>query len=314
MKRKDWSKWKVACSGISQIMSRPRNAKPLTKNEQDKLNALILKTEPTDKEYAALEKLFAKDERSRNYELSSVAISYLTRRYAWEKYNKRLPQSGWQGSAVEKGNLLELEAIDILSKLDAKKYEKTNEKTENDYMIGVCDVIHPSKKKIIDVKTSWNINTFLPYQTRPIELSYWFQMQGYMELYDADEAEVCFVLVDTPPHLIEREREKITTRYMIGEINRDKYDDYMDSLSHAFTYNQIPIKRRVIRHVVPRFREIVKVIYGRVDKSRVWLNEFEDIHTKNQKIVLPADYYVKNQSKQDNSDADAGDFREGDEG
>jgi hypothetical protein len=68
-----------------------------------------------------------------------------------------------------------------------------------------------------------------------------------MELYNIDKAEVAFVLLNTPPELIERERVKLINKVMVGEISMEKYELDMSNLDLAYTYNNIPAKNRVFR-------------------------------------------------------------------
>lgn len=311
MKYKDWSDWRVTCSSISEIMSRPRGANLPTKGELRKVDTISKKEELNESDVAYIDEIRRKEARFLDPELSATAIKHLIRRYSWEKYNKRVVSIDQARSATRKGNILEEEAIRIVSSLDKLTYKKEECVINNDYLIGICDVFHNGGRKIIDVKASWNIYTFMPNLLSTVSKSYWFQMQGYMELYDADVAEVCYVLVNTPPHLIALERSKMNDRYMMGEITREKYEEGMEGLDHSFDYDKIPLKRRVIRQEIARSKEIVPLIYRNVSKCREWLNGFERIHVANKKIIIPPDRYVKLQ-KDDNSEPDPTDPREGD--
>lgn len=307
MKLKDWSDWRVTCSGISEIMSPPQGATKVSDRDQRKIDTIQKKEEKSESEESFLEKMRLKDERFKNPELSATAIKHLIRRYSWEKYNKRVVSIDQARSALRKGNVLEDDAIKIVSKLDNQEYSKEKCIVNNDYILGVCDVFHAGRKKIIDVKASWNIYTFMPNIINPVSSNYWYQMQGYMELYDADVAEVCHVLVNTPPHLIALERSKLADKYMMGEITKEKYDEGMEGLDHSFDYDKIPIKSRVIRQEIFRYKDIVPLIYRNVNKCRLWLNDFEKIHTSNHKIIIPPDKYVKNQKEDDNPELDSTD-------
>lgn len=306
MKYKDWSDWRVTCSGISEIMVRPKGAKPPTEKQQKRIELLSGKEELNPSEASFLEEMRVKQDRFVDPELSVSAIKHLIRRYSWEKYNKRVVSIDQARSTTRKGNMMEEEAIAIVSALDKQQYSKEQCMVSNEYLLGICDVFHNGGRKIIDVKASWNIYTFMPNLINPVDTSYWYQMQGYMELYDADVAEVCYVLVNTPPHLIAREREKMADKYMTGEITKDKYDEGMTSLDHSFDYDKIPLKRRVIRQEISRYKEVLPLIYRNVDKCRLWLKEFEKIHILNHKIIIPPDKYVQPQ-KDDNSESDTPD-------
>jgi hypothetical protein len=305
MKYKDWSDFLAQCSGIGKIMSRPKDATHPPKKDVTRMNKIMLKEELSDEDNAFIQYYEARERRAADPELSSTAIKYLIGRYAWEKYGKRTPSYGFTSSPAEKGNRLELEAIEMLSQLDKKPYGKSMEKVKNDFLIGQCDVFHKPGRKIMDVKVSWNINKFLGYHESPLERTYWYQMQGYMELYDADEAEVCFVLVNTPQDLVIREKEKLNDKYLRGEITRDKYNDDSEILSFALNYNNMPLKRRVIRQKIERYKDIMPLIYNNVLKCRLWLNEFEKTHLLNKTLHTLPEHYINNNAKEDNTDPDS---------
>ncbi len=77
-----------------------------------------------------------------------------------------------------------------------------------------------------------------------------------MELYNVNHAEVVFLLLNTPPELIEREKVKLLNRFMIGEIDREKYELDAENLESAFTYSSLPIKKRYFRYTVKRESQI----------------------------------------------------------
>jgi hypothetical protein len=306
MKYKDWSDFIVHCAGIHEIMSKPKNLKPMTEKQLAAMEKLQAIESPTDKERASLDVLLAKQARWNDPELSAGAMKYLLRRYAWEKYHKKVAATGFAHSAVVKGNELEALAIKAVSELDGIDYAKCMVGRKNDYLQGRCDVHHPESGKIIDVKTVWSVNTFLPTLTHKLEQKYLYQMQGYMELYDVEEAHVCYVLLNTPPYLVDREAARYTERYVFGEITRERYEEEMERLDLSFNYDKIPQRRRVIRHIVKRDPGILQRIYSRVNRCREWLNDFERIHMNNKPILNLPDY---DDPKEDNIDADSADSR-----
>ena len=133
-----------------------------------------------------------------------------------------------------------------------------------------------------------------------------------MELYDVDYGEICFCLLNTPFDLVERERVKTLTKYVLGEIEREKFEEEMENLEISYNCDKIPLKRRVIRYRIDRCREIVPRIYSRVEKCREWLNDFERTHVLNKKIITLSEEYVH--AKESNPESDTADVREGDEG
>lgn len=302
MKYKDWDEFKVCCSSIYDIIKPPVGVNPLTDKQKIHLAKIIMKPddEKTEHDKNSLIIYSNKTYRFLNPELSQASKKYLIRRYGWEKYNKRVVPYGKPRSPQVKGNELEIEAIKLLCKLDKVDYFKPDCMIYNDYIYGICD-IH-SDKKIIDIKTSWNITSFLTASETKLSANYWYQMQGYMELYDIDVSEVCFVLLNTPPHLVDRERAKQTEKYVFGEITREKYDEEIEKCDLVFDYEKIPAKRRVLRFQVNRDADAWFNIKQRVVKCREWLGEFERKHIVNKNILTLPEKYVN--VKEDNIESD----------
>lgn len=312
MKYKDWSSFRVDCYGIGDIMTRPQNVRGLTKAEKKKYAALSAKEELSEAEQADFAELIVKlDRYAEDYDLSATAIEFLLRRYAWQKYNKKVAPTGFARSSMLKGNELEADAIKLLAKIDGIDYRKADQPAKNEHIVGRCD-IWISEEKVIDTKVSWSVNTFLPKLQQKLDKTYWFQMQGYMELYNVDRADVCFVLLNTPPYLVDREAAKYTEKYVFGEISRERYENEMEKLDLSFNYDIIPQNRRVIRHIVHRYPDIMPVVYKRVNRCREWLNNFERLHINNKPITIsPESYVIK---KENLLTAEPAEPREGDEG
>lgn len=292
MKYKDWSDFVIHCSRINEIMAKPKGCTDLTKGQYEEYNKLLGIDDLTEKQKNTFKVLSTKRQRWIDPKLSKVAINHLIRRYGFDKYNKRMASVANKQSHLVKGNELEDESISIISGIDRIDYIKCKEVINNGYLLGVCDIISPKGDKLIDVKTSWNINTFLPYLNSTLDRSYWFQMQGYLELYNVEVGEICFVLINTPQYLVDRERLKYTEKYLFGEISRERYDEEISRLELAFNYNKIPTKTKVIRFNIARCREVIPLIYRKVDKCRIWLNEFEQVHISNKVLYTSSDLYI----------------------
>lgn len=270
------------------------------------------KVDRTDKEESDMLRLVAKKAASDQAPLSKVAESYLIKRYGWEKFAKKMASTGNQFSFYEKGTLLEGEAVDLLSKLDRVKYTRNTKLVTNDYLLGKCDIISPNRKIIIDTKVSWNISTFMSALNGPLKALYWYQMQGYLELYNVDQGYVCFCLLNTPVELVEREKVKLLNKYVFGEINREDYEKKMESLELSLTYNNIPMKRRVIRFRVDRYPDLMPKIQWKVDRCREWLTTFESLHSFGEEIITLPENYAH--TKENNTQPDTDESCEVDEG
>lgn len=292
MKQIDWSKFLVHSSGISQILSVPPQARPLTEKQMATYVKLKAKELRTEKEDESIQHYYGKIAAAIDPPLSKTAINYLTKRFAYEKYAKKSAAKGRAMAFHEKGNLLESEAIELLSRVDKTRYCKNADAVTNDFMLGKCDIFSPERKAVLNVKVAWNINTFLSTLNAPLKSMYWHQMQGYLELHDMEFGEVCFCLLNTPEDMVEREKVKMLNNYVFGIINREDYEKGMESLELSLTYDKIPMKRRIIRFRVNRAPEIMPKVYKKVERCRVWLSEFDAIQSSGKQIVTLSKNYV----------------------
>lgn len=282
--KKDWSDFLLPCSGIDAIFTRPQGIRQINKKDAKKLADLCALDEKTQDDWDTINNIRAKVELYQNPPLSKTAISYLTERYAWFKYEKRMATKGNYLAFIEKGNILETPSIQVISQMDNIEYVKNEVKKTNDYLVGIPDIVDEENGKIIDIKASWNLKTFLSARNG-LDDKYWFQAQGYMDLFNVETSEICFVLLNTPDEIIQREFSRIVTCFVLGEISKEAYDEKMTNLSGTMVYNNIPIKRRVLRYRVDRDKSVMPVIYKSVEKCREFLKTFDKEHMKNKIIV-----------------------------
>lgn len=303
MSKTDFTQFKVSCSEIYSLLSTPKGAKPKA-DELKKYEKLIRSNEDkTDEEIKFINKIRDKLDILKTEPLSKITISALIRQYGWKVYGKKVAANGGDAlSFLKKGTDMESEAVELLSKIDKQSYKLETETIENEYLVGRADII--CTDKVIDTKISWNVNSFLKSRTATVSSKYWYQMQGYMELYNLPEAEVVFLLLNTPPELIEREKVKLQNRFMIGEIDREKYEIDVENIESAFTYSSIPLKKRYFKHKINREPHIFEKIYKKVENARLWMRQFEkDMRTNI--FVVPSEKYLseKNSTEPDSNES-----------
>lgn len=106
---------------------------------------------------------------------------------------------------MEKGIKCEGDSIALLNEVRGLSLVKNTERRNDLFLTGEADLFDAQRRRGHDLKTSWSIATF------PITIEdcqddlYEYQMRGYMRLWDADEWEVNYCLVDTPEDLIRYE-------------------------------------------------------------------------------------------------------------
>jgi hypothetical protein len=100
----------------------------------------------------------------------------------------------------------------MLSRIDTQIYEKNDKRFTNEYLTGEPDIIVSNDEipsKIIDIKSSYDFATLLSNYGFSLNPLYQAQVQGYMALTGATEAEVAYCLVSMPQEIINGERRRI---------------------------------------------------------------------------------------------------------
>lgn len=103
---------------------------------------------------------------------------------------------------IEKGIEVEGESIALLNRVRGLSLTKNSERKSNGLITGECDLYDAERKRGHDLKSSWSAKTFPGWIKDCEDKLYEWQMRGYMALWDADEWEVNYALVDTPERLI----------------------------------------------------------------------------------------------------------------
>lgn len=219
-------------------------------------------TEPKDKK--------AKDAG----ELSATAKTHLIEVYA--------QQYGYEKDIVtkqmKKGIQAEEEGITLLSRVDKQYYTKNEERKENEWLSGHADIV--TERKLIDIKLSWDIFTFLPKLMEDVDKAYFYQLQGYLWLWGLKEAEIAYCLVNTPDNIIEGEKYRLLRSMDVISEESPEFVKQAEKLERNMKFDQFPIEQRVIRHKVTIDEEIIAKIPEKVEKARNFLRELSNIHLK----------------------------------
>lgn len=162
---------------------------------------------------------------------------------------------GWQqfegNKFTGKGLMLEDEAIKLSGLKRGLPLKKNTERRENDLITGECDIYVPSRKLIIDTKCSFDIGTH-PFfadeaEAKAKKSGYDIQMQGYMWLWDCEEAQIDFVLFPTPEELLG-----------YGQ-SAERYIDLVE---------QIPQHQRITTVTISRDENVINKIKERIPKAQ----------------------------------------------
>jgi hypothetical protein len=136
--------------------------------------------------------------RTKGEALSQTAKSYIIQKAKEDFFEYR---SELNSKYITKGLAQEQDSINLLNLVRLEDYKKNEERVENEWLSGCCDII--TDTSIIDIKTSWSLDTFPATSYELKDLSeYEWQGRAYMWLYDMPSFELCYVMVSTAPELL----------------------------------------------------------------------------------------------------------------
>ena len=101
---------------------------------------------------------------------------------------------------IMKGRDWEQEGIDLLNSVRFANYKKNTNRVENEYMSGECDIL--TDDLIIDIKSSWSLETFPATPGEAESSDYEWQGRAYMWLYDRPAFELVYTMFTTPDELL----------------------------------------------------------------------------------------------------------------
>ena len=136
--------------------------------------------------------------RTKGEALGQTAKTYIIEQAKQDFYGYR---TQLMNKYVLKGIEQEQDSIDLLNAVRFESYKKYEHRAENEWLTGSCDII--TEDLIIDIKTSWSLETFPSTSYELKDLSdYEWQGRAYMWLYDRPRFELCYVMVSTHPELL----------------------------------------------------------------------------------------------------------------
>ncbi len=261
----NFNKYLFRCSEIGKLMV---GVKPsLTAKQAELLETLQAKQRGgkiTDKQLITLGDLL--DKKLAKPTLSQSVKTHLEQIHKEVVFNKR---AEIRSKYMDKGIQVEESAITLYSEITNKLFIKNKERKKNAFLTGECD---NSQGKIRDIKSSWDLSTFPMHQTRITNAVYYWQLQGYMELWDLEDSELIYCLVDTPDMLIEDEKRRVS--WKLGFM--DLPDDLADEIVENMTFATIPPALKVKVFEVKRDRLAMRQLEAQLIRCREYLNVLSD--------------------------------------
>ena len=221
----------------------------------------VLFTQPQSKE--------AKDKG----ELSATAKAFLIKIYVEEYWGRTKDISTVE---MQKGTYTECDVRNILSELDGVKYEKNELRGLNEWSSGCADIV--TGDEIIDIKSSFSADTFIPKILEPIDKMYNIQLQTYMWLYNKPKARLVYGLVSAPDMIIQNELKRLLYNMDVISDVSPEYIEAAQELTKNMVFDDIPKSERIISLPIARDEEIISQMPQKVTKAREYLNQLHEIH------------------------------------
>jgi hypothetical protein len=165
---------------------------------------------------------------------------------------------------------------------EGKLYDKNVDRVSNDYIIGTPDLYDgetlAESNEIVDIKSSWDIFTFLSNVQEPMNDTYYWQLQGYMALTGAKIGTIAYCLANTPQSIVDGEKYSLLRNMDVISEEDSRYKNEVVKLERNRVFDDIPLEERVLTISVSRNEDDIQDIYKKVLKCREFLAEFEYQH------------------------------------
>lgn len=270
---KDIQKFKCRCSGIGQIMTESRgktktekladlrtslsDAQAKAMNTKEGTKSRAAAAERVDKILSNIQEVLQLPDVP---ELSQTAKTFCENWLTQQLYERRRE---FVTRYTEKGKEMEVEAADYAAGVLGWGYVEPNTlRLDNEWIQGECDII--TNDAIHDIKNSYDCFTFPLFADEIPEDGYYWQVQGYMWLYDRPAASVVYCLMDMPDNLVAWEcRIKYGAGYSAEQFAEMKA---------LHTYSHLPDYLRVKQFKFERNQSDIDRIAARVEQCREYIN------------------------------------------
>ena len=205
--------------------------------------------------------------------LSKTAQKHLIEVYIAEKYGRK---RDIQTKQMKKGVEAEQESIDLLSMYLKLPFSKNEERFKNDFITGLPDIINGDT--IIDIKSSYDLWTFLGNIPDKLDNLYYWQMQSYMWLTGTTNAIIAYCLVNTPENIIQQEKYYLLKKMDVISEESPEFIKEAMKIEFNMTFDDIKMDERILMFNVSRNEDDILRIENKVLKARTFLQELELTH------------------------------------
>lgn len=205
--------------------------------------------------------------------LSKTAQRHLLDVYIAEKYGRK---RDIQTKQMKKGVEVEDQSIELLNKYWGTDYSKNQDRFTNEFITGHPDIL--DSNKVVDIKSSYDLWTFLGNLPDKLDNLYYWQLMSYMWLTGATKGHIAYCLSNTPFSIVEQEKRYLLNRMDVISEESPEYVKEAAKLEFNMTFDDIDVSERVLIFTVDRNEDDIVRIQNRVERAREYLHEIETTH------------------------------------
>ncbi len=275
MKEVNFNEWKCRSHALSNIMSAGKST--ITEKQLKTITEFQGKPKLTENQNKELLRLIQKRD---NPELSATCKTYLIECYINLVYGR---EKDIYSKYMEKGLLVEEDAMTLYSFVKDTFFKKNEEVIVNPYISGCPDI--REYKHVRDLKSSWDLFTFMQSRVGKLNPAYEWQLTGYIWLDNAEGGTLAYCLIDTPEPLINKETNKLMWDMGSATSESPEYLEAKVKLEHQMRFGDISQEERVHEKFVRRDEVKIKLIPDRVKECREWMAELHENLTAKTQIM-----------------------------
>lgn len=237
---------RVRCSALGGLMTEPTKIDAHLRTPE--IDEIVRRTKRSDEEKALIERL-------KEQSLSVGAKTEIRHLVKQELFGY---EREFSSKETEKGQIVEADGIALLNRLRGLTLAKNQERRTNSEMTGECDCFDALRRRGHDLKCPWSLSSFPIAEEDCYDQGYFYQAQGYMILWDADEWEINYAMLPTPEHLLGRYEPR-------GPHQIDHIPEHMRLTT--WVIRRDPEVQRLIKIKVAAARRYARVVAENFDRT-----------------------------------------------
>lgn len=203
--------------------------------------------------------------KSKSELISETTKTYLLDVYAEYKYNRRKEVIN---KYVQKGIGAEEDSLTLYSLVTGDLFVKNEERIRNEYVIGTPDLL---TDPIVDIKSSWDLFTFLKAKHSPLNKAYYWQLTAYMWLTGVKNAKLAYCLVNTPEQIINDQKRKFM--WNANQIDESELTvQAFEEIERNCKFDDIPMSERIHTIDIAFNPDDIERLKQRIIDCREWMS------------------------------------------